>query len=182
MLVVVGGHSRNVGKTTAIEAILRATPGRDWWAFKITRHGHGLDSATPGFVVDEQVNRDGTDTGRYLSAGARRAFWVRTPQGLLAAAMPRLRGLFAEAPNVLAESNSLLDYIEPDLYISLVNFGAGGMKPSARRFLARADVLVVTGGGEAWPEVPGDWRTRPRVAISGLGAFIEDFLARPGSA
>ncbi|MCC6588476.1 MAG: hypothetical protein IT168_17410 [Bryobacterales bacterium] len=183
MLVVVGGHSRNIGKTTAMEKILRATPEMRWWAFKVTQHGHGVcseagtdcgcagDLAHP-YAIDEETAPSGTDSGRYLGAGAERAFWVRTAMGDLGHAMPALRQLMSKAPNVLVESNSVLNFIVPHLYIVVVNFSVADMKDSARRFLNRADVLVVTGEGQAWGEVPERWLAKPRVAMPDLGKFF----------
>lgn len=182
MLVVVGGHSRNIGKTTAMEAILRDCP-IPWWAFKITQHGHGIcsEAGLPcgcasgmkhPFAIDEQQIVDATDTGRYLGAGARRAWWVRTAQGELAYALPELRRLLAEAPNALVESNSILNFLVPDLYVAVVDFGVADFKASARRFLSRADALVVTGQGDGWAEVPGEWLEKPRLAIDTVGGFV----------
>ena len=183
MLVVVGGHSRNIGKTTAMEVILRACPG-PWWAFKVTQHGHGICSAVGKdcscsdgldhpFAIDEQDAVDKTDSGRYLGAGAQRAFWVRTAVGELAYALPRLKELLAAAPNALVESNSILNYLVPDLYVSIADFSVPDLKQSARLFLDRADAIVVTGGVSPWPAVPGRWLHKPRLTMTGLPEFVK---------
>ena len=44
MLVVVGGHSRNIGKTSVVAGIIRKLRGRQWTAVKITQYGHGVCS------------------------------------------------------------------------------------------------------------------------------------------
>lgn len=187
MLVVVGGHSRNIGKTTAMEEILRATPEVRWWAFKITQHGHGVCSEAGSacdcagglahpYAIDEETAPSSTDSGRYLGAGAERAFWVRTAQGELGHAMPALRQMFAEAPNVLVESNSVLNFVVPNLYIAVVNFNVTDMKDSARRFLSRADVLVVTGEGAVWGDVPEKWVAKPRIRMEDLPDYLADVL------
>ncbi len=190
MLVVVGGHSRNIGKTTAMEEILRATPGMRWWAFKITQHGHGIcseagvdcgcagDSLHP-YAIDEETAPSGTDSGRYLGAGAERSFWVRTAVGELGHAMHHAKKLFGDAPNVLVESNSVLNFVVPDLYIAVVNFNVADMKESARRFLNRADVLVVTGEGKLWGDIPERWIEKPRVSMGELGKYLTSRIAKP---
>ena len=41
-LIVIGGHSRNVGKTSVVAGLIAATPQLNWTAFKITQYGHGI--------------------------------------------------------------------------------------------------------------------------------------------
>src|SRR5947199_8115491 len=101
MLVVIGGHSRNVGKTSVMAGLIAALPECHWTAVKITQYGHGVcsdhgaecgcaDPAHPFAVSTESETAGGTDTSRYLAAGARRAFWVRTAMGQLGEALPSL--------------------------------------------------------------------------------------------
>ena len=45
MIVVVGGHTRNIGKTSLAAGIVAAFPEMHWTAFKITQFGHGVCSA-----------------------------------------------------------------------------------------------------------------------------------------
>jgi molybdopterin-guanine dinucleotide biosynthesis protein len=40
MLVVVGGHSRNLGKTSLVAGLIRKFRERNWTALKITQYGH----------------------------------------------------------------------------------------------------------------------------------------------
>lgn len=157
MILVVGGHTRNIGKTSAVEAILRQTPEANWTAVKVTQHGHGIcaNSGEPcgcetvpecPVALDEQRVLDSTDSGRFLAAGASRAYWLRTAQGELARAMPMIRQLAASSVNIVFESNSLLQFLKPDLYIAVVDFRAADRKASFQRYADRADAFVVTGG------------------------------------
>ena len=43
-LVVVGGHSRNVGKTSVVAGLIAALPEFKWTAMKITQYGHNVCS------------------------------------------------------------------------------------------------------------------------------------------
>ncbi|MEP7366824.1 MAG: hypothetical protein ABI972_26495 [Acidobacteriota bacterium] len=165
MIVVVGGHSRNIGKTTVAASIIAATREAGWTAVKVTQHGHGVcthacscaEHEDP-VAIDEEAAPNGTDSGRFLAAGAERAFWVRTAQGELAQAMPHIRELIASSPNVLFESNSLLQFLKPDLYLVVVDFSVEDMKDSAQHFIDRADAFVKTGGDTAkWEGVSGRW-------------------------
>ena len=153
-LVIVGGHSRNIGKTSVVAGIIAATQEMDWTAFKITQFGHGVCSADGKAcdcdtgdhlvaVTEERSADSGTDSSRYLAAGARRSVWVRTRQGMLAEAMPRVRAELAKGENAILESNSILRFLRPDLFLSVLDPGVADFKDSARYFLDRADAVLV---------------------------------------
>ncbi len=153
-VIVVGGHTRNIGKTQLVEEILRAFPERKWLAAKITQFGHGICSRNGEacgcaddehlVAVDAETERGtGTDTSRFLDAGAARVLWVRTKQGRLAEAMPRLREEMAKSEHVILESNAVLGFLKPDLYLPVLDFAVDDFKDSARAMLDRADAYVV---------------------------------------
>ena len=170
-IVVIGGHTRNIGKTSVVAGLIRALPQMNWTAFKITQFGHGVCSAngepcdceTADHTIAISEERDpatGTDSARYLEAGAVRSFWVRTRQGQLAEAMPRLRKEFAHAHenggNVIVESNSILRFLRPDVYLSVLDPATADFKSSALRYLDRADAVLIPAqelGRTAWKDV-----------------------------
>jgi hypothetical protein len=177
MVVVIGGHSRNIGKTSVVCGVIRALREWQWTAIKITQYGHGIcsrngeacdcsDPAHPIAISQETGASPATDSGRFLAAGAARAFWVRTPMGELNEAMPRVRRLLASCENAIIESNSILRFLRPDLCAMVLDGGIADFKPTSQRFLDRADVLVVTGGAALdWPQVsPSLLRNKPRFA------------------
>src|SRR6516225_2524887 len=101
-LIAVGGHTRSIGKTQLVCDLIAALPGAHWLAGKITQYGHGVcarngqdcDCAPTEHVVAldwEAPSKSGTDSARFLEAGAERAFWLRTKQGYLAEGLPLLR-------------------------------------------------------------------------------------------
>jgi hypothetical protein len=165
-LVVIGGHSRNVGKTSVVAGLIAALADSQWTAVKITQYGHGICSANGeacdcatgdhSWAISEELDRSGqTDTSRFLLAGAVQAFWVRTEQGRLAEAMPTLRQRLAAARNVIIESNSVLKFLRPDLYLSVLDPATADFKNSAREFLDRADAVILhqNAGETAWQAV-----------------------------
>src|ERR1700744_5566341 len=127
-IIVVGGHSRSVGKTSVAAAIIARLPQMRWTAFKITQYGHGFctangepcDCQTDDHTVavsEERSRTSGTDTARFLASGAERSIWGRTRQGMLAEAMPRIRKELASAENAILESNIILQFLKPALYL-----------------------------------------------------------------
>ena len=153
-IVVIGGHSRSVGKTSVVSGLISALPDFHWTALKITQYGHGICSANGeacdcatddhAWAVTEERNRVGeSDTSRFLVAGARHAWWVRTEQGRLAEAMPRVRQILSGTQNVIIESNSVLRFLKPDLYLTVLDPQTTDFKTSAQTFLDRADAVLL---------------------------------------
>jgi hypothetical protein len=166
-IIVVGGHTRNIGKTSVVAGLIAALSEMNWTAFKVTQFGHGMCSANGEpcdcetaehsvAVSEERAGGDSTtDSGRYLAAGAARSFWVRTRQGDLSGAMPRIRKEIALAENVVIESNSILRFLRPDLYLSVLDPETPDFKDSAKYFLDRADAVLVAEGELGHPEWKG---------------------------
>ena len=165
-IVVIGGHSRSVGKTSVVAGLIAALPEYRWTALKITQYGHGIcsangepcDCATADHTwkITEESDRSGeSDTSRFLVAGAQKVWWVRTQQGRLAEAVPALRKRFREAANVIAESNSILKFFKPDLYLTVLDPATKDFKASAQEFLDRADGVILhdTIDAAAWKKV-----------------------------
>ena len=153
-LVVIGGHSRSVGKTSVVAGLISALREFDWTAVKVTQYGHGVCSANGercdcatgdhSWAISEERDRAGkSDTSRFLVAGAARALWVRTEQGRLAEAMPALRRRLEDARNVIVESNSVLKFLRPDLYLTVLDPATADFKNSAREFLDCADAVIL---------------------------------------
>jgi hypothetical protein len=164
-IVVIGGHSRSVGKTSVVAGLISELREYDWTAVKITQYGHGVCSANGApcdcatddhsWAISEEKDRGGeSDTSRFLVAGAVRALWVRTEQGRLAEAMPALRQRLERSRHVMVESNSVLKFLRPDLYLTVLDPGTEDFKTSAREFLDRAGAVILHDGskasGSAW--------------------------------
>jgi hypothetical protein len=153
-VVVIGGHSRSVGKTSVVAGLIAALPEYNWTAMKITQYGHGVCSmngeaclcATEDhtWAISEEKDRSGkSDTSRFLASGAARAWWVRTEQGRLAEAVPTIRRRLAESNNVILESNSILKFVHPDIYLTVLDPTTADFKRSAQEFLDRADAVIL---------------------------------------
>jgi hypothetical protein len=206
-LIVIGGHTRTIGKTQLVCDVISAFPEARWIAGKITQYGHGV-CAQNGHDCDcapdehicaiswEKFATTGTDSSRFLAAGAQRSFWLRTKQGFLAEGLPILRNELHEiysaensngnnawkAPAtdapisltkplaLIVESNSLMQFVKPTLFFSVIAPAKEDFKDSARAALDRADALVVRGaslsasGEPLWMKLPAKLlREKPSV-------------------
>ncbi|HVN03257.1 MAG TPA: hypothetical protein VMT86_02500 [Bryobacteraceae bacterium] len=198
MLIVVGGHSRDIGKTSVVAGLIRALPEAGWTAMKITQFGHGVCSAAGkpcgcclapehpySIAREERPNR--SDTGRFLSAGACASYWMRTAAGQLEQALPVVRQVAAASRNLIIESNSIVEFIKPDLYFAVLDFAKQDFKASCARLLGRADACVLVGRpgcAPRWPNVTHEvWATKPRFNVSPpdyVTPALVDFVRRAG--
>jgi hypothetical protein len=190
-LIVVGGHTRSIGKTQLVCDVIRAFPRTEWIAGKVTQYGHGVcaqngadcDCAPTehACALDWETRPDtGTDSSRFLEAGAKHSFWLRTKQGYLAEGMPLLRTALSEVAPPMAgdsnqaliiESNSLMQFVKPSLYFVVIDPLKDDFKESAQIALDRASALVMRGNVEAdlspaplWMKLPAQlMREKPSV-------------------
>jgi hypothetical protein len=153
-IIVIGGHSRNVGKTSVVANLIAKLPAYNWTAFKVTQFGHGrcslngkpcqCETADHAWAITEEKDTSGkTDSSRFLLAGAKHSFWVRTAQGKLEKAMPGIQRRLKESGNAILESNSIMKFIQPDIYISVLDPANEDFKNSAQQYLERADAIIL---------------------------------------
>jgi molybdopterin-guanine dinucleotide biosynthesis protein len=161
-LVMVGGHTRNIGKTSVVEGIIRSLPRFNWTAVKITQFGHGVCSVNGEScdcavsehqfsITEERDSGTGRDTARFLVAGARRSLWVRTKQGELFTALPSLRKRIESDEFVIVESNSLRRFMNPTIYFQVLDISNADFKASARQFFDLSDAYVLVSRPDAEP-------------------------------
>ena len=209
-MVVVGGNSRDIGKTAVVAGLIRALPHCNWTAIKLTQYGHGVCAADGKecdcapeehpFAVTEETDRSGgSDTSRFLVAGAHRALWVRVRMGMLETVLPALRQAIAGEDAVILESNSILRFYEPTVYLTVLDPMRKDFKDSAREFLNRADAvlmpeanlsLVTRHGSLPWEGIALEViRQKPLFPISPsqyvtpeIAAFVEQRLVGAGGA
>ena len=161
-VIVVGGHTRSIGKTQLVCDLIAAFPQEKWVAGKITQYGHGVcaqngencDCAPDEHIcaISWEKRANETDSGRFLAAGARRSFWLRTKQGFLAEGMPLLRNALHELERepssagtgrVILESNTLLQFLKPSLYLMVLDPSKSDFKESAKLQMDRASAFVL---------------------------------------
>ena len=194
-VIVVGGHTRSIGKTQLVCDLIGAFPEARWIAGKITQYGHGVcarNGKCCDCAPDEHIcaltwekRASDTDSGRFLGAGALRSFWLRTKQGHLAEGLPLLRSALrdcereAESPatNLILESNTLLEFVKPSFYLMVLDAAKEDFKDSARRQMEEASAFVLRRPRQA------AIASEPWVAWSGISARVDrkpQFLQREG--
>ncbi|WP_348261888.1 hypothetical protein P8935_19045 [Telmatobacter sp. DSM 110680] len=150
-IVVVGGSTKDIGKTSLVCAIISELRDREWTAVKITGHSYeprlsassSQQESTGAIVWEETTSGQATDTSRYLAAGARRALLV-TRHGP-EVPIDEIHAATQEDRNIIFESNRIIDVLPVDLCVAVVGRSEES-KPSYLRLLNKADALVTFDG------------------------------------
>jgi hypothetical protein len=191
-VIVVGGHTRSIGKTQLVCDLIAALPNENWIAGKITQYGHGVcaqngqdcDCAPDEHVcaISWEKRANETDSGRFLAAGAQRSFWLRTKQGFLAEGMPLLRNALQELEReanrngpgrVILESNTLLQFLKPTLYLMVLDPSKADFKESARLQMDRASAFVLRRSWPAPDHTPASVAGFPLQLLRGKPQFLQ---------
>jgi hypothetical protein len=127
------------------------------------------DPEHPYAVSEERDRTSGTDSSRFLAAGAQRAYWVRTAAGQLGHALPSLRRILETSTHAIIESNSILQFFRPDVYLAVMDFASADFKQTSLTYLDRADAVVVIARGvdrSRWPQVSQKlWESKRRFCV-----------------
>jgi hypothetical protein len=169
-----GGATRRVAPTPAIDL------GHD-----------GLPAHLDFLLSEEKDPKALRDTSRFLAAGARRALWMRVREGKLSEALPELLEALQGDEHVIIESNSILAFLQPTVFLLVIGESGREVKASARQLLGRADAFVAVRpdlnpliwpaislqmleGKPVFPVSPGEWSN------PALCQFVRERLAPIG--
>ena len=180
-IVVVGGSTKNVGKSALVCAVISALKDFNWTAVKITAHEYEQQNSCSGSeagprvpnVWEETTGGDDTDTARYLTAGARRALLI-TRSGPVVP-IDEVQSALGRDSNIIFESNRIMDVLQPDLCLALVGGEVTGTKPSFIRLLDKADALVSVDSAEV--EMPRLPAALPRFHLQSLDRLSPEFVS-----
>jgi hypothetical protein len=163
-IIVVGGGGRGAGKTALVCGLMRALPDISWTAVKITGHEHwhehGQEKTTP--IWEETAPGEGTDTARYLAAGARRALLVTAAEDTLGPIVEQILREHSRASSasnsrvmnsganrsgavragIIIESNSVLRHLRPDICLCAATSPWAEQKASVDLLMEHVDATV----------------------------------------
>jgi hypothetical protein len=162
-LFLVGGTGRFVGKSTFAEMLIKKfSAGHPIVALKISNikpgdgavHGwHGDQLKEPFKIEEELVAGDDKDTRRFLAAGAKRSFFLRSFEESLPQAMEAFFKLIDQDTLLVAESNTLRNHIHPGAFIMVTDASKPVDKKEAINLLDQADRVFTRLDKEEFQEV-----------------------------
>lgn len=155
-LILIGGSSRNVGKTTFVVRLIEKFAkeytvvglkiktiyeGDDYF------HGKNRNPLDSDYrLIEEFDHASNEDTAKMLRAGAKRAFKLKVKSEAILHAYVNLKELLTETCLIVCESNSLRKVVKPAVYLLIKHRDDEKMKPSAKELEKYADKIIYTNG------------------------------------
>lgn len=177
-LIIIGGSSRNVGKTTlATILISRYAAFMNVTGLKVTSirageerlHGSHDEFNIKQYRISRETDaRTTKDTSAMLRAGARDVFYIESPDHLLKEAMEDFLRTHYTAGPLVCESRSLYKAVVPDLFVLLKHFETERIKPGFDAIEPLAGlVLTIDPAGDGIKRIaehiewlPGGWSVK----------------------
>lgn len=155
-LLVVGATNRNLGKTEFISQLLRRFRDKSIIAIKIKtlypgdRIHHGSGTEFDGnYLIRKENDIDGLDDSkRFLAAGARTVYYIKSHIQYLDLALEEVRSEYPDYQLFIAESNSLLKYFRPGGFIMIRGTDPTTYKPSSLEYMHLADKTIYSDGSK----------------------------------
>ena len=159
-MLIIGGASRDVGKTEFLCRLVRRLGGdRELVTLKISginpgndpdhgRHGHPPEK----FDLLEETCRDGIkDSSKMLLAGASRAFYLRARDECLQEAIDHFFSMVSDSSLIIAESITLRKIIEPGLFVIVKSDREESVKRSFGEVMHLVGLTVISDGSNFDP-------------------------------
>lgn len=151
-LIIIGGSSRNVGKTTlALKLIEKYAATESITGLKVTsirpgeetQHGNHENPGLQNFrIIEETINNSSKDTARMLSAGADKVYYIETPDNKITEAMEIFLATKYTGGPIVCESRSLRTAVIPGLFVLLKHIDKSLIKPDFGLFEKLADITL----------------------------------------
>ncbi len=154
-ILLIAGTSRNVGKTTFAEDVIRKYAADHFViGLKVTsihageglHHGRKDIPLNGAFNILEETDRNGLkDTSRMLLAGAQKAFFIQAKDDQLYAAVEAFFHIVPPTSLIVCESGSLRQVLRPGVFLIFRNMQSGLVKARIKALEPLADHLIDVG-------------------------------------
>lgn len=150
-LLLVGGNSRYIGKTTlACEIIDKFSKMVPVVALKVTSiypgdaiyHGHEITGVKEFEIIRESDLTSPKDTAKMLRKGAVSSYYLQSPDALVENAWHAFEQAIHQCHFIVCESRSLRRFVEPGLFIYLKNSRIRNEKPYSSWLEEQADLVL----------------------------------------
>jgi len=149
-LLIIGGTSKNAGKTTLVAKTIHFfSRENNIVAVKISCHppdGNAIKllNASSTFTIYEEQNKAlDTDTSLMFRQGAAKVYFIHAQDIHIEEAFLYILSKRPDSSLIISESNSLINFYEPDLFI-LAHNSKEPIKKSAENIIKKASYIIDT--------------------------------------
>jgi LAO/AO transport system kinase len=148
LLIGIGGTHSGAGKTTIAVAILKyLTTHPPIYPFTHSPKIGAIKYTKTAFyssIIDDKtiLCQEDKDTKRLLDAGAEEVLWVQSPTNELNEVLPMAIDRLSHLDGIIIEGNSAIELLKPDIVVFIADASKENIKPSARRILKQADIVI----------------------------------------
>lgn len=148
-LLLIGGSSQNVGKTTlVIDLLKKYSLENEIVAIKTSCHFHGIldtdiviANNNEFTIVKETTTNTGKDSARMLEAGANEVYFIQAKDEFIGEAYKYLLELIGSNKLIVCETASLRKYLIPKIFIALVG-NINEELSENKQILKKADLFI----------------------------------------
>lgn len=148
-MIMIGGNSRNSGKTTMVcKIITNLAASHNVIGLKVTsvrpgeetKHGSHNEESLADFTIFEELDSEsGKDTSRMLRAGASKVFYIRVSENFIEEAVLHFLSKYINKQIVVCESRSLRNIVVPGLFLMMIRTPAQSEDKDVEYYLSKAD-------------------------------------------
>jgi hypothetical protein len=150
-MVMIGGNSRNSGKTTiACNIIRKLSVTHEVIGLKVTSirpgetgmHGKHDEDITTNYSIFEEINSESDkDTAKMLRAGATHVYYIRVSGAFVEPAILHLLSKYINNQVIVCESRSLRNIITPGLFVMMLRDVSKEESKDVTVYLEKADAI-----------------------------------------
>ena len=150
-MVMVGGNSRNSGKTTlACSIIEKLSKTYEVIGLKLTsirpgeddKHGNHSEKITSDFTIFEELDAGSLkDTSKMLRSGAKHVYYIHVTDTFAENAILHFLSSYINKELIVCESRSLRNIIEPGLFVMMLRETAIGSAKEISGYLKKANYV-----------------------------------------
>jgi hypothetical protein len=155
-MVMIGGNSRNSGKTTMACSIIRKlSVNHEVIGLKVTsvkpgeeelhgnHNGNHNENFNGNFTIFEEKNSEShKDTAKMLQAGATHVYYIRVEQNFTEQAILHFLFSYAKGQLIVCESRSLRRIVNPGLFLIMMRLQVKTEAKDMSDFLGMADKIL----------------------------------------
>jgi hypothetical protein len=154
-MIMIGGNSRNSGKTTmACSIITKLATSMEVIGLKVTSvrpgeeewHGNHTSETSGSYTIFEETNPHlKKDTSKMLRAGASHVYYIQVSDIFLEKAVLHFLSMYINKQIIVCESRSLRNFIIPGLFLMMMRVTTQGNPKDVDDYLSKSDKNIYYG-------------------------------------